>query len=361
MYRPYDPSPLDPRVRMKTTSRLGLTFANMPALEESVVTVITSFLRAVLSIALLIIGPVASAQELTKIIAGTVSPGAQQWPEYVAQEFGWFKENGIVFDLLNVGSGTAQQLAVGALNISHSGFPDFVRATNQGAPIKMFAIDIGIPPYSVYAKPSIKTIAALKGKTVSIGAVKDVTLIYLNAMLATVGLSGKDLDLVFAKAAGDRYTALAAGAVDAAILNPPSSFRAAAQGFTNLGDIQPYIGDFPFTVWAVNESWAAQNRKAVVAFIKTYTRAVQWLYEPANKAKAVEILVKYAPQDKGDAEQSFDYLLTKLQQFVVDGSLSDATFDKMAKGLAEMGDLTLPAPPKAKFFDSSYVDEAKAK
>jgi len=31
----------------------------------------------------------------TKIVEGFVSHGALQWPEYIASEFGWFKENGI--------------------------------------------------------------------------------------------------------------------------------------------------------------------------------------------------------------------------------------------------------------------------
>jgi uncharacterized membrane protein YagU involved in acid resistance len=39
--------------------------------------------------------------------------------------------------------------------------------------------------------------------------------------------------------------------VDAAILNPPTYFRRPL-GFFNLGDIEPYMKDVPFTVWAAN-------------------------------------------------------------------------------------------------------------
>ena len=76
-----------------------------------------------------------------------------------------------------VGAGAAQQLAAGALNLGYSGFPDFIRATNQGAPIKIVINAISAPPYGVYAKPAIKKISDLKGKTVSIGGSKDITLI----------------------------------------------------------------------------------------------------------------------------------------------------------------------------------------
>ena len=76
-----------------------------------------------------------SSQAQTKIVEGFVSHGALQWPEYIATELGWFKENGIDLDMVVAGGGSAQQLAAGALNLGYSGYPDFIRATNQGAPV----------------------------------------------------------------------------------------------------------------------------------------------------------------------------------------------------------------------------------
>jgi ABC-type nitrate/sulfonate/bicarbonate transport system substrate-binding protein len=129
-----------------------------------------------------------TAQAQTKIVEGFVSHGALQWPEYIASEFGWFKENGVDLDMLVVGAGAAQQVAAGALNLGYSGFPDFIRAINQGAPVKIVINAITAPPYGVYSKPAIKKIADLKGKTASIGGTKDVTLIYMEAFIGSAGL-----------------------------------------------------------------------------------------------------------------------------------------------------------------------------
>jgi NitT/TauT family transport system substrate-binding protein len=182
---------------------------------------------------------VAPVRAESKIVEGFVSNGALQWPEYIASELGWFKENGVSVDLLSVGPGAAQQLAAGSLNIGYSGFPDFVRATNQGAPVKIVINAVNQPPYAVYAKPAIKSIADLKGRTVSIGGIKDVTLIYMEAFIASAGLKAADLDFVYAKATQDRLAALLSGGADAAILYPPATFRAAAAGYTDLGDMRP--------------------------------------------------------------------------------------------------------------------------
>jgi ABC-type nitrate/sulfonate/bicarbonate transport system substrate-binding protein len=158
-----------------------------------------------------------------------------------------------------VGGGGAQQLAGGSLNIAHSGYPDFARASLRGAPLKIIINDIIASPYAVFAKPQIKQIADLKGKMISIGGVTDVTLIYIKAFLASAGLKASDVDFVYAKAAGDRFSALVSGGVDATLLNPPTYFKAEALGYTNLGETAPHVKDIPFTVWAANSRLGRQE------------------------------------------------------------------------------------------------------
>jgi NitT/TauT family transport system substrate-binding protein len=299
-----------------------------------------------------------TAQAQTRIVAGMVAHGPPQWPQYIANEFGWFKADNIELDLIAVGAGGAQQLAGGNLNIAHSGYPDFARASLQGAPVKIIINDIVASPYAVFAKPSIRDIAALKGKLISIGGVKDVTLIYMKAFLASAGLQPSDVDFVYAKAAGDRFSALVAGGVDATILNPPTYFKALSLGFSNLGDIEPYSKNIPFTVWAANTEWAAKNRAALIAFAKSYKRGVRWLYDPANEDAAVDIMVKHAKQDRNDTIQAYDYLISRLKLFGVDGGVPDAAYERMAEGLIDLGDMKRPVPPKSVIFDASFVEQA---
>jgi NitT/TauT family transport system substrate-binding protein len=298
------------------------------------------------------------AHAQAQITEGFVSHGALQWPEYIATELGWFKENGVSLDMVVVGAGAAQQVAAGALNIGYSGFPDFIRATNQGAPLKIVINAISAPPYAVYAKPAIKQIAELKGKTVSIGGTKDVTLIYMEAFIASAGLKASNLDFVYAKATQDRLAALLSGGADAAILYPPSSFRAGAAGYTYLGDIEAYLKDFPFTVWAANTGWAANNREALLAYIRAYSRAVRWLYDAGNKERAVDILVKYSRQDRKDSADTYDYFVSKLHAFSADGRISQTAYKRMTDALVDWGDLKEPVPPASKFFDLSFVEAA---
>jgi NitT/TauT family transport system substrate-binding protein len=294
----------------------------------------------------------------TKIVEGFVSPGALQWPEYIATEFGWFKENGVDVDMVVVGASAAQQVAAGALNLGYTGFPDFIRAIDQGAPVKIVINAITAPPYAVYSKPAIKKIVDLKGKTVSIGGTKDVTLIYMEAFIGSAGLKASDLDFVYAKATQDRLAALLSGGVDAAILYPPSTFRAAAAGYTDLGDVETYLRNFPFTVWAANTTWAAKNGEALLGYVRAYSRAVRWLYDSKNKDQAVDILVKYSKQDRRDSADTYDYFVSKLRAFSADGRISSESYQSMTDALVRWGDLSKPVPPISKFFDLSFVERA---
>jgi NitT/TauT family transport system substrate-binding protein len=299
-----------------------------------------------------------TAQAQTKISAGMVAHGPPQWPQYVAEEFGWLKQDNIDLDLITVGAGGVQQVMGGSLNIAHSGYPDFARAALQGAPVRIVISDFVGSPYAVFAKPAIKQIADLKGKLISIGGPNDITLIYIKPFLASAGLKTSDVDFVYAKAAGDRFAALASGAIDASILNPPTYFKAIAGGFNNLGDTKSYAEGIPFTVWGANSAWASQHQDTLTAFARDYKRAVRWLYDPANREQAIDILVKRAAQDRKDSADAYDYLIAKLKLFSLDGDVSDQSYGKMAEGLSDIGLLKEPYPPKSAIFDGQFVQKA---
>lgn len=299
-----------------------------------------------------------AAQAQTTITAGMVAHGPPQWPQYVAQELGWFKKDNIDLRLVTAGGGGVAQVAAGSLDMAHSGYPDFFRAALHDAPVRIVLSDFIGSPYGVFAKKSINAIAALKGKLISIGGPNDITLIYIKPFLASQGVKTKDVDFVYAKAAGDRFAALVAGAVDAAILNPPTYFEAVAAGLSNLGDTKPYADGVPFTVWGANTNWAASHRDALVAFARDYRRAVAWLYDPANKERAIDILVKYAHQKPDVSSQAYDYLIQKLKLLSADGDVSDAAYAKMVDGLATIGTVQAPFPPKSAIIDGSFVHAA---
>ena len=85
---------------------------------------------------------------------------------------------------------------------------------------------------------------------------------------------------------------------------------------------------------------------------------MRWLYDPANEDAAVDIMVKHAKQDRNDTIQAYDYLISRLKLFGVDGGVPDAAYERMAEGLIDLGDMKRPVPPKSVIFDASFVEQA---
>src|SRR5262249_9219699 len=127
----------------------------------------------------------------TVILGSVGSASANSWPTAVAIEKGFFAAEGIKADPVYAQSnaGVIQQLAAGSINVStNSGLVDPIRAIEKGAPIAIIRIEVEKPPYSLLAKPAIKSIKELKGKLISVGGAKDITRIFVERMLEPNGV-----------------------------------------------------------------------------------------------------------------------------------------------------------------------------
>ena len=174
--------------------------------------------------------PAGAAEQITLGNVGQAS--ANLWPVLIGLDQGFYTAEDLKVDVVYVQSSAAlvQQVTAGSLPVSVStGLADPLRAVGMGAPISIVRLEVQMPPYDLVAKPNIASLADLKGKLISLGGPKDITRIYVERMLAPNGVKPGDFDMVFAGATAARASALAAGAVDAAILLPAFNFQADRQ------------------------------------------------------------------------------------------------------------------------------------
>lgn len=269
--------------------------------------------RMALCCALLILGSILgpAAQAADKIIAGSLGGQAPLWAIYVAVHKGLFAAEGLDLELNFAQSGAAvtQQLTAGSLDVALSvGITDPIRAIDKGAPLALIRIVGKAAPYVLIGKPSLKSIADLKAKIISVGADNDITTRYFERMIAANGLKKGDYDTIPAGVAAARFAALKAGVVDAAIVLPPLNFQASAAGFVTLGYAADYVKDIPFTGMAVHRRWAAANISAAKRVLAATDKSIAWLADPSHRTEAIELLVKVARSSRADAEASYDYL-----------------------------------------------------
>jgi NitT/TauT family transport system substrate-binding protein len=295
--------------------------------------------------AMILGGQHVAAEPISVITTGSNNP--IEFPMMIAEAQGYLKEAGIELDMVGAQSTAAamQQLAAGSGHMATGGLTDPLYAIDKGAKIALLRILAQVPPYTLWAKPNIKSFADLRGKLVMVGGSKDITRIYYERMVTPNGLKKTDYDLIFAGTTPARFAALQSGGVDASILLPPFSFKAEGLGFSLVGRLSDYVKDLPFTSLAVNIEWAKSHKPLVMAFLKAYRRGVEWFYEDRNRAEAIQILINKSRAAPSDAEATYDYFKS-IRVFGLDGEITPDSIGTMVKILAEAGDLTSSDPKR---------------
>jgi len=283
--------------------------------------------------------PLRAADSVT---IGTVgSASANLWPVFISLDKGFFTEQNLKVDIVYVPSSAQviQQLTSGSLDVTMStGLVDPIRAIDKGSPIAIVRLEAQSPPYALVAKPTIKSLAELKGKVISVGGPKDITRIYVERMLAPNGVKPGQFDMVFAGATSARTQALLSNAVDAAIILPPFNFQAVAQGFNELGLTVDYAPELPFSGTVVSLPWAKAHQDVLARVLAAHAKATAWFEDDRNRAEAVRIMVEPSKLKPDEVEKSYDFF-RKGKFFEPTGRVSRKRLGALVDALVGLGDL----------------------
>ena len=316
--------------------------------------------RAILACALVFLAGTVRcpAQAAIEITFGITSGTALSLAHYVASEQRYYEAENLKVDTIVAGAavGVLQQLAAGSLNIAQAATDQSLRAILRGAPIRIVAGAVSNAPFRAVAAKTVTSWSDLKGKTISVGGLTDVTLYFLRVMARRNGLADRDYDLLYGGSTPNRFAQLVSGVAAAAILTNPVDFTALEQGFVDLGSVTPYLPNWAQNNILADTRWAQRNRAALVAFVRAHIMATKYIYERANRDEVIAALVKYTRAPPQVAAATYDLYIS--QQVIARGAalFEDgirANFD----ALIAMGDLNAP-PPLAGFIDGSFLAEA---
>jgi ABC-type nitrate/sulfonate/bicarbonate transport system substrate-binding protein len=293
---------------------------------------------------------------------GQNAPSSSSWPLIIAQELGFFKRYGVTVDTVNVSStaAAAQQAIVGAVDLGVVSSSQLIEAVQGGAPLKLYCNQLTTAPYTLLAQKGIKRYADLKGKTIVVGGINDATRIFAEKMIASGGLSPQDYEEVYVGATPDRYAALKSGSVAAAILLPPSVFRAIDDGFVPLGTLPAVMPVFPYTGYVGRADLAAKRPDALTAFMKGYLRGVRWLNDPANKARAGSILAASTNASLDESRRTYDEVVVKSKCFPNNGQLAPKSLQIVVDTLVQLNVIKPPIPALDSLVDNRFVNAASA-
>ena len=298
----------------------------------------------------------AEARALKKISDGQVSKTAPNWPNFIAVDKGFFRREGIELETVYVGNvaNTVQQLVAGSFDVASSTFDTAVRAIANGGNAVMIGGVVTKYPYSIMAEANVTSAADMKGKRIILPFPKDLLTIVWNRWLTEKGVRPEDVEQTYTGATPNRLAALVSGAVHAALLTQPFDFRAEAQGYRKLVDIGAFGKEYGFLTVLARPRWLRENPDTARGYLRAMAAAVDWLYDPANRAEAVEILARETKLDPAIAMQTYNYYVGDLQPFSRKLVIPDEIIRSTVKTLIELGDIKAEAAT-AKYVDLSYL------
>jgi NitT/TauT family transport system substrate-binding protein len=247
---------------------------------------------------------VASAQ-LTKLTVGYSAIAAGQFPAWMAQETGIFRQNGLDVQLVYFRGGTPAMMALlaGETPISQLGGPAIVSASLRGADTVLIAGGLVLTEWWLMTRPDIKTAEQLKGGSAAISIFGGLADFLTRVALKRLGLAPvKDVALVQMSGVPEQRSALEAGKVQAAMLPRPDNFVALKKGFHNLVTVRlPYQS----TGVATTRTFIRENTDTVRRYVRSQIEAVHRI--KTDREAAIRVLAKYlALQDKEILERTYD-------------------------------------------------------
>lgn len=223
-------------------------------------------------------------------------------PFRLAQESGYFKEQGLEVEAIDAPSGQASMTKMigGEVDIAVSTYmPFFVAKSKGAADIRLVADVASVSPKSnaiiTVPNSTVKTVGDLAGKRIAITDKNTASHLLTISVLKDHGVDTSNIQWV-PMPLPNIAAALKNGNIDAGYTPEPYLTQAAkVVGATPVVDIGTgATQDFPLVGFGALGKFVTENPKTLAAFQRALSKAVR---ESADRAKVEQMVVKYAKID----------------------------------------------------------------
>ena len=216
---------------------------------------------------------------------------------WVAYRSGSFEKHGLRLQPIFIRGGVLGVQALLAKNVVVllQGASAVVSAWAQGAKDLKYIGAVGNKlDYILTANKAIRSPADLKGKRVGVSQIGSSSDFIARYALRQIGLNPeKDVIIIAIGAAGERWTALASGQIDASIFQPPLTQLARKTGLTVFVDLAKV--DFEYTISGIvtTASFIRAEPETVMNFMRGLADGMDFYRDERNKEKTLRFLGEY--------------------------------------------------------------------
>lgn len=326
------------------------------------------FHRILFGVAAFAIASLAHAQTPLRLIT---FPGGANLPLWVAEDKGMYAREQLAVKVSPTPNSVAlvQSLLKGEQDIALAAF-DNVVAYQEGqgevplstAPDFFAFMGISRGNVRLVVSPDVKGYDDLRGKTLGVDAVATGFSLVLQKLLQLGGLKEGDYRLESVGGTGVRAQALMENKFAGTILTTPLEIAPESRGYRRLANTVDVLGPYQTIVGLTRHSWAKSNREALVGFIRAQSDAIDWLFDPKNRAEAVSIYRKHLPNvPEAAAQRHVEALLGDREGFARGGALDADGMMTVLRIRSELGRPQKMLTEPARYIDESYHRASKAR
>ena len=304
------------------------------------------------------------AQTKRKVVFGVpvTPPNVVHIPPYVANDMGFFSENNIEVEFVTFegGTQTLRGSVAGGLDITGTSSDPAIIAAARGAGTKVLGTYSHKLSQSMLVQGDIKNCKDLKGRKIGIQEVGAFNEVMSRAVLASCGLTPKDVQYIPVSTKG-RVPGLLSGQIDTAILHVDQALVAKKKksDLNILVNLWEPLPKWLYAAYIAPEKEIASNRQLYIDLMASLLKANRFIYN--NKAKVVEIATKHTQQDADIVSQTYDILANAGAWPVNDGLPRDMVEWTINKQV-ELGTIKAEDKPSyEKLIDVSVVQAALTK
>lgn len=205
------------------------------------------------------------------------SPAGTWAAPMIAKEAKYFADEGLSVELVRVGGSTRIVAALigGSGQIIHAGEPAVIPAVARGSDVVIIAAISKVPQHRLIARPEIKEVKDLKGKTVGITSFGASSDFILRFALEKHGLDpNRDVSIIQTGGQPEGLAALVAGRIYAQRMSFPLHLKALQLGMREIVDFSVLGLEENNGPVITTRSYIAQHRNTLTKFMRAFIRAL---------------------------------------------------------------------------------------
>ena len=261
----------------------------------------------------------ASVHAADKIRVGYPAPVGNFLTLPLAQKRGFFKEEGLDAEIIRIRPPASYAALVNGDIDYYTGIGGAaVAAATRGVPIRVVACYVPTLPFMLIARPEIKSVQELKGKTIMIGVAGSSPDLIARMMLKHFGIDPeKDVKLLPGGPSDARLVALKEGLVAATVVGPPFDFLGKKLGLNILVRYQELLsypeGGLSAAIKRIKER-SDEIKRVIKAGIKANR------YIRTEREGTIQFMMEWQRVDKETAAATYESIW---KTFNDDGSLPE--------------------------------------